>query len=163
MRLSAFALAIIVWTFWAPAQAAPPASAVAEINYLLEFIDRSGCRFYRNGSWYDSHRAQSHLRDKYDFLAARGRIKSADDFIEQAATRSSMSGEEYQIQCEAGPQCRAVSGCIRPCSATVHRPAGTPPSIRRSLHRRLPIRLGRQAGHWRMLYIERRCRQFRGL
>jgi hypothetical protein len=102
-RLSAFALAIIFLSYWPPARSAPPASAVTEINYLLDFIGRSGCKFYRNGSWYDSHRAQSHLRDKYKYLAARDHIKTADDFIEQAATRSSMSGEEYQIQCEAGP------------------------------------------------------------
>lgn len=88
---------------WPPAQAAPPAIAVNEINYLLGFIERSGCKFYRNGSWYDSHRAQSHLRDKYNYLAAHDHIKTTDDFIEQAATRSSMSGEQYQIQCDAGP------------------------------------------------------------
>jgi hypothetical protein len=90
-------------SLWRPAQAAPSPIAVDEINYLLGFIGRSGCKFYRNGSWYDSHRAQSHLRDKYKYLAARDRIKTTDDFIEQVATRSSMSGEEYQIQCEAGP------------------------------------------------------------
>ncbi len=88
---------------WSMAHAAPPPIASTEINYLLDFVDRSGCKFYRNGTWYDSHRAQSHLRDKYDYLAARGRIKSAEDFIDQAATQSSVSGEAYQIQCEAGP------------------------------------------------------------
>jgi hypothetical protein len=93
----------VVLSYGPTAQAAPPATAVAEINYLLAFIGRSGCKFYRNGSWYDAHRAQSHLRGKYDYLAARDRIKNAEDFIEQAATRSSMSGEQYQIQCEAGP------------------------------------------------------------
>ena len=103
MRLLVLALAIVFLSHGQPAHAAPPAIAADEINYLLGFIDRSGCKFYRNGSWYDSHRAQSHLRDKYNYLSARDRIKSADDFIEQAATRSSMSGEEYQIQCEAGP------------------------------------------------------------
>lgn len=102
-RLFVFALAVIVMSHGLPAHAAPPAFAVDEINYLLGFMERSGCRFYRNGSWYDAHRAQSHLRDKYNYLAARDRIKTADDFIEQAATRSSMSGTEYQIQCEAGP------------------------------------------------------------
>jgi hypothetical protein len=103
MRFCAFALAGIVLAHSPGAQAAPPSAAVAEINYLLGFIDRSGCKFYRNGSWYDAHRAQSHLRDKYNLLTARDRIKSADDFIEQAATKSSMSGKEYQIQCGAGP------------------------------------------------------------
>jgi hypothetical protein len=103
MRFGVFMLVVIFLIQSPCAQAAPPASAVDEVNYLLGFIGRSGCKFFRNGSWYDSHRAQSHLRDKYNYLAARDRIKTADDFIEQAATRSSMSGIEYQIQCEAGP------------------------------------------------------------
>ncbi len=101
--LTALMLGWVLMAHWMPAHAAPPAVAVAEINYLLDFVDRSGCKFYRNGSWYDSHRAQSHLRGKYDYLVARGRINSAEDFIDQAATESSMSGEAYQIQCEAGP------------------------------------------------------------
>jgi hypothetical protein len=103
MRIFVFALAMILLSQAPCARAAPPAIAVDEINYLLGFVERSGCKFYRNGSWYDAHRAQSHLRDKYDFLAARDQIKSAEDFIEQAASRSSMSGKEYQIQCEGGP------------------------------------------------------------
>jgi hypothetical protein len=103
MRVVVFALAVILSSHGPSANAAPPAIAVAEITYLLGFIDRSGCKFYRNGSWYDSHRAQSHLRGKYNYLAAHDHIKTAEDFIEQAATRSSMSGIEYQIQCEAGP------------------------------------------------------------
>ncbi len=101
--LFALLLGSILGQWPSAAHAAPPAAAVAEINYLLEFVDRSGCKFYRNGSWYDSHRAQSHLRAKYDYLVARDRITSAEDFIEQAATQSSISGKAYQIQCEAGP------------------------------------------------------------
>ncbi|MEO7208430.1 MAG: DUF5329 domain-containing protein [Steroidobacteraceae bacterium] len=103
MRFLVLALAMIAVGHSPRAPAAPSTIAVDEINYLLEFIDRSGCKFLRNGSWYDAHRAQSHLREKYDFLAARDRIETADDFIEQAATRSSMSGVEYQIQCGTGP------------------------------------------------------------
>jgi len=102
-RLSALVLGLVFLGLWPAAHAAPPSIAAAEINYLLDFIDRSGCKFFRNGSWYDSHRARSHLRDKYNYLAAHDHLKTAEDFIEQAATRSSMSGIEYQIQCEAGP------------------------------------------------------------
>ena len=97
------ALGLVLLGHWPTAHAAPPAIASTEIKYLLDFVDRSGCQFYRNGSWYDSHRAQSHLRAKYDYLVARDRIKSAEDFIDQAATQSSVSGEAYQIRCEAGP------------------------------------------------------------
>jgi hypothetical protein len=83
-------------------RAAPPAIAQAEINYLLTFVEQSGCDFYRNGSWYDSKKAQSHLRQKFDFLAARGQINTAEDFIEKAATKSSLSGQAYQVQCSGG-------------------------------------------------------------
>jgi len=96
-------LGFLLLGFWPTAHAAPSAIAVDEISYLLTYIDHSGCQFYRNGDWYDSHRAQLHLRNKYDYLVARDRIQSADDFIEQAASTSSMSGKEYQIQCEGGP------------------------------------------------------------
>jgi len=85
------------------ADAAPPAIANTEINYLLGFVEQSGCQFYRNGSWYTSKEAQAHLRDKYQFLAAKGVIKSAEDFIEQAATRSSLSGKAYAIKCGSAP------------------------------------------------------------
>jgi Family of unknown function (DUF5329) len=85
------------------AQSAPPVLAQTEINYLLGSIERSGCMFYRNGSWYDAGQAQAHLRSKYDALAAMGRIVTAEDFIEHAATKSSLSGEAYAIRCNSAP------------------------------------------------------------
>jgi hypothetical protein len=85
------------------ADAAPPAIVQTEINYLLGFVERSGCQFYRNGSWYDSKQAEAHLRDKYDFLAAKGLVNSAEDFIERAATKSSLSSKAYAIKCGTGP------------------------------------------------------------
>lgn len=85
------------------AQGAPPAIANTEINYLLGLIEHSGCQFYRNGSWYDSKHAEAHLREKYEFLAAKGDIQSTEDFIERAATRSSLSGKAYAIKCGSAP------------------------------------------------------------
>jgi hypothetical protein len=84
------------------ASAAPPAIAQTEINYLLGFVESSGCEFYRNGSWYDSKKAQAHLRDKYQILAAADQINTAEDFIEKAATKSSLSGRPYQVRCGGG-------------------------------------------------------------
>ena len=73
-----------------------------KINYLLRFIESSDCEFYRNGSWYDSKRAQAHLRDKYQMLAAADQISTAEDFIEKAATKSSLSGRPYEVRCGGG-------------------------------------------------------------
>jgi Family of unknown function (DUF5329) len=80
-------------------RAAPPAIAQTEITYLLGFIASSACEFFRNGSWYDGKKAAAHLRDKYEILATGDRIQTAEDFIELAATKSSLSGQPYQVRC----------------------------------------------------------------
>lgn len=87
---------------FAAAYAEPPTSVQAEVNFLLGYVEGSGCAFYRNGTWYDSSAAQAHLRDKYRYLAARDLIDSAEDFIDRAATGSSLSGQVYQVRCNGG-------------------------------------------------------------
>jgi hypothetical protein len=36
-----------------------------EIQYLLLSVERSGCEFYRNGSWHPGPEARAHLTRKY--------------------------------------------------------------------------------------------------
>ena len=96
---------LLLTTFLFPAteaRAAAPADAQGEISHLLTFVGESGCKFNRNGSWYDSKAAEDHLRQKYEYLEKKDRIHSAEDFIGKAATKSSQSGEPYQIQCGDG-------------------------------------------------------------
>jgi hypothetical protein len=81
------------------AQGEPSVTAQQEINALLANIELSGCEFYRNGSWYNSKMARAHLRDKYNYLVRRDLINAAEDFIEKAATESSMTGKPYQVTC----------------------------------------------------------------
>lgn len=86
----------------APGMADPvpsPPAAEAEINFLLTAVGTSGCEFLRNGTWHDAQQAQAHLSKKYQWLRARDRIKTAEDFIELAASRSSLSGEPYAVRC----------------------------------------------------------------
>ncbi len=101
MRLGkAFLPALIVaLTILPAARAAPPPVAEIEINHLLGLMEQSGCEFFRNGTWYDGQRAQAHLRAKYDALIASNQIKTAEDFIDKAASNSSLSGQPYQIRC----------------------------------------------------------------
>ena len=81
------------------AQAATPTLAETEIAHLLMFVRSSGCGFYRNGSWYTAAEGAEHLETKYRVLASYAQIDSADDFIENAASVSSMSGRPYQLRC----------------------------------------------------------------
>jgi len=82
-----------------PARAEVPAAAKAEIDHLLTYVGNSGCEFYRNGSWYDGKKGQSHLSDKFNYLIGNNMIQTASDFIEKAATQSSMSGLAYKVRC----------------------------------------------------------------
>jgi Family of unknown function (DUF5329) len=99
VRVAAVLAVMLGLTLLPATRAQPPAIAQNEINYLLGYIEASGCEFYRNGTWYEASKAQAHLRDKYDYLANRNRINTAEDFIEKAATESSLSGRPYQVRC----------------------------------------------------------------
>ena len=68
-----------------------------EIEHLLDFVAGSGCSFERNGTVYDSEEARAHIERKYDYL--KKRIKTTEEFIRHAASRSSMSGRKYHATC----------------------------------------------------------------
>ena len=84
------------------AQAEPTTSVQIEVSFLLGYIEGSGCKFYRNGAWHDAKQAQVHLRDKYEWLRARNLINTTEDFIDKAATQSSLSGQIYAVVCNGG-------------------------------------------------------------
>jgi hypothetical protein len=75
------------------------ASPEAEIDHLLNFIAGSPCAFIRNGVAYDGAQAVDHIKDKYQHY--REDIRSAEDFIALAASKSAMSGNPYLVQCDA--------------------------------------------------------------
>ena len=94
--LATLALIAAVSPAW-PAE--PDEVARAEIAHLLKHLESSGCQFQRNGSWYAPARATSHLNQKYEYLLKKGRVTSAETFIELAATESSASGQPYSVKC----------------------------------------------------------------
>lgn len=89
-----------------PAPARQPATGGnvdADVTALIAALRDSGCRFKRNGSWYDADKAARHLQRKYDYIKNKGQLKSAEQFIELAGTGSSVSGKPYQVQCAGVP------------------------------------------------------------
>jgi hypothetical protein len=114
------------------AEAQPPPNVQAEIEYLLQHIETSGCAFYRNGTWYEGARAREHLRTKYVYLAKRQLIATTEDFIDKAATKSSLSGKPYKIRCadnievESGPWLHQVLARYRTWGRTSGRASGQP-------------------------------------
>ena len=99
MRLPRIAASALVAGMAIVAQAAPGAAVRNEVLHLLGYVESSQCAFYRNGKWHDARAARRHLQRKYDYLAKRDLVRRAEDFLELAATRSSVSGEAYRVRC----------------------------------------------------------------
>lgn len=85
---------------WLPVQAAElSVAAVKEITLLLERIETSNCAFMRNGSWYTPAEARKHLQRKLDYMVERRMLGSAEQFISDTASASSLSGKPYMVRC----------------------------------------------------------------
>jgi len=85
---------------------------------MMAQLADSGCEFQRNGEWHPGPEARKHLERKYAYLLKKDLVHSSEDFIERAATRSSLSGQPYQVRCGASISAsddwlRTVLGRIR--------------------------------------------------
>jgi hypothetical protein len=96
--------ALAIMSLASAVRALAPSIAQVEISQLLAAVGTSGCEFNRNGSWYDATIAESHLRDKYQLLLTRGDITTAETFIDNVATRSSLTGIPYKLRCLGGAE-----------------------------------------------------------
>lgn len=68
-----------------------------KIEQLLKAVESlSDAVFLRNDKEYSAKEAAKHLRQKW--AAASGEIKSATSFIDLVASKSSLTGESYQIR-----------------------------------------------------------------
>lgn len=87
----------------AVAVAAPlPEPARAEVMAVLDRLAASGCRFERNGTWYSAAEAREHLLTKLAQAERRASLRTAEAFIDRAASASSVSGRAYRVRCGDG-------------------------------------------------------------
>jgi hypothetical protein len=140
MRHLLFALLTCLFIARGAAASLPP-TARSEIEALMSRLEVSACEFSRNGSWHTAADAKSHLMRKLlRYLEDRGAVQSTEQFIELAASSSSMTGEAYFVKCgkEApvasatwlrrqlrkleAPQ--AIVRCLLTCVFEVGRPLG---------------------------------------
>ncbi len=74
-----------------------PMSETEKIEALIKHVEGlSDAKFVRNGREYDAKTAARFLRGKWD--AKKDEIKTAQDFIDKAASVSSTSGKPYLIR-----------------------------------------------------------------
>jgi hypothetical protein len=77
-----------------------------KIEKLISAIEAlEGASFVRNGQSYSTDEAITHLRRKME--SAGQQIKTVQDFIEQLASKSSLTGDEYMIRMPNGQAIKA--------------------------------------------------------
>lgn len=77
------------------------------IEFLLNSIENLQATFIRNGTDYDAHTAAQHLRSKLKMAlqGAGGEPNyTAEDFIEQIASKSMLTGSPYRIRFPDGQE-----------------------------------------------------------
>ncbi len=72
------------------------------VTYLLDFVAKSDCSFIRNGKSYPPKEASEHLKGKYEHF--RKEIKTPEDFIRLAASKSLVSGQAYRVKTKDGKE-----------------------------------------------------------
>jgi len=77
-------------------------SARTEIDALMSKLEASGCEFNRNGTWHSGTEAKAHLLRKLKYLEDKGMVQSTEQFIELAASGSSVTGQPYLVRCGNG-------------------------------------------------------------
>ncbi|MEX1230595.1 MAG: DUF5329 family protein [Planctomycetaceae bacterium] len=86
-----------------------PAKSLTETEKITALIDHvenlEKTKFIRNGSAYDAKTAADFLRRKWK--SRKSKIKTANDFIEQVATKSSISGKPYLIRFDDGNETKS--------------------------------------------------------
>ncbi|ALS34356.1 hypothetical protein PTRA_a3371 [Pseudoalteromonas translucida KMM 520] len=113
---SAWLLAILFTFFSQISQAAhsnqlpnqePNREPDQEVQHLITFISNSNATFIRNGDEHTSKEAAEHLAMKY--RKAKRYAKTADDFINNLASKSSWSGKAYTVILSNGAKLTANS------------------------------------------------------
>ena len=76
------------------------------IDYLLDSVARSDASFIRNGQTYTPKEAAAHMKTKYDYF--KWMIKTPEDFIRLAGSRSLLSGRPYLVKTKDGKEIEAA-------------------------------------------------------
>lgn len=83
-----------------PVYATPNVKDTETIEYLIDYVSQSDMIFVRNFSKHEPESAAKHIRKKYDYFLDD--ISSPEEFIELCASKSLVTGSEYNVVDPAG-------------------------------------------------------------
>jgi hypothetical protein len=72
------------------------------IQYLLDHVAKSDVTFIRNGKSYQPQKAADHMKAKADHY--KKEIKTPEDFIRLAGSKSRISGQVYLVKTKEGKE-----------------------------------------------------------
>jgi Family of unknown function (DUF5329) len=81
------------------------------IAFLLHRIETADATFIRNGQTHTVHEAVAHVRTKYEQF--KGQIKTPEDFILLAPTKSLLTGQPYLVRTRDGKEMAWLSNALR--------------------------------------------------
>ena len=79
-------------------------SLAQTIDYLIDYVGTSKATFIRNGQSHTPAEAVAHIRAKYDHF--KSDIKTPEDFIRLAASKSLLTGKPYLVRTPDGKEMR---------------------------------------------------------
>jgi hypothetical protein len=88
--------------FCACGQISAAESLAQTIDYLIDYVAKSDATFIRNGQSHTPAEAVAHIRAKYDHF--KSDIKTPEDFIRLAATKSLQTGKPYLVRTRDGKE-----------------------------------------------------------
>jgi len=108
-RLILYALLILLPSL--SAQADINKVSIDEVKYLLNLVKSTPCSIIRNGKRHDGQAGYDHIQHKYQHF--RDKISSTEDFIALSASKSTLSGKHYYVQCGSGVKVRTQDWLLR--------------------------------------------------
>jgi Family of unknown function (DUF5329) len=88
------ASAILIVTF--AGQTFATESLEQTVHYLIDYVAKSDATFIRNGVSHTPAEAVTHIKAKYEHF--KSQIKTPEDFIRLAASRSLLTGKPYLVR-----------------------------------------------------------------
>jgi hypothetical protein len=88
------ASAILIVTF--AGQTFATESLEQTVNYLIAYVAKSDATFIRNGQTHTPQEAVTHIKAKYEHF--KSQIKTPEDFIRLAASKSLLTGKPYLVR-----------------------------------------------------------------
>ena len=91
------------------------------INYLFDYVAKSDATFVRNGQKHTPQEAANHIKAKYEHF--KSEIKTPEDFIRLAASKSLLTGKPYLVRAPDGKEMRLdvwLADALREYRASKH-------------------------------------------